>query len=234
MNENVTDLVIQIQNGENAAFEKIFEIYKVSAIRTAYLLTNNKALAEDITQEAFVQCYLKINTLKNPAQFKTWFFKILTRIAWKINTKEKEAIPVENIFEIYNTTDNSSVEDNFINKETSEKIMAAINQLEQKQKTVVLLYYYNDDLINYHAIKAIKGESSFEDFSAHLREDETLEKIAISDSIPGAYIYNNDYISIIWEQDNVSYMLSQYNGILELPQISKAEILEMAQEISNS
>lgn len=144
MNENVTDLVIQIQNGENAAFEKIFEIYKVSAIRTAYLLTNNKALAEDITQEAFVQCYLKINTLKNPAQFKTWFFKILTRIAWKINTKEKEAVPVENIFEIYNSTDNSSVEDNFINKETSEKIMAAINQLEQKQKTVVLLYYYKE------------------------------------------------------------------------------------------
>ena len=144
MNENVTDLVIQIQNGENAAFEKIFEMYKVSAIRTAYLLTNNKTLAEDITQETFVQCYLKINTLKNPAQFKTWFFKILTRIAWKINTKEKEAIPVENIFEIYNTTDNSSVEDNFINKETSEKIMAAINQLEQKQKTVVLLYYYKE------------------------------------------------------------------------------------------
>lgn len=112
-----------------------------------------------------------------------------------------------------------------VNKDWS--ISDGSNDLEMR-------YIKNDDLINYHAIKAIKGESSFDDFSAHLREDETLEKIAISDGIPGAYIYNNDYISIIWEQDNVSYMLSQYNGILELPQISKAEILEMAQEISNS
>lgn len=144
MNENVTDLVIQIQNGENTAFEKIFEIYKVSAIRTAYLLTNNKALAEDIAQEAFVQCYLKIKTLKNPAQFKTWFFKILTRIAWKVNAKEKESVPVENIFEIYNATDSSSIEDSFINKETSEKVMAEINKLEKKQKTAVLLYYYKE------------------------------------------------------------------------------------------
>jgi len=64
MEDNIEDLVIRLQKGEKVAFERLFEAYKVKAVRTAYLLTNNNTLAEDITQEAFVQCYLKINDLK--------------------------------------------------------------------------------------------------------------------------------------------------------------------------
>ncbi|MEA4988056.1 MAG: RNA polymerase sigma factor [Anaerovorax sp.] len=144
MDDHSTELVIRLQQGEKAAFERLFELYKVKAVRTAYLLTNNKALAEDITQEAFVQCYLKINSLKNPAQFKTWFFKTLTRIAWRMSNKEKEIVPVENIFEMADYNDAVQVELDFIKKETAEKIMEAVNGLDEKQKTAVLLYYYGE------------------------------------------------------------------------------------------
>lgn len=116
MNENIAELVLKVQNKDKSAFEEIFEIYKTSALRTAYLLTNNKTLSEDITQEAFVQCYLKINELKNPSQFKVWFFKILTRIAWKMNKKENFSIPVENIFDSLNCSDGENLEDSFIEK----------------------------------------------------------------------------------------------------------------------
>lgn len=144
MDENVSELVIKIQNGDNIAFEKLFNMYKTKAIRTAYLLTSNMAIADDVTQEAFVQCYLKINTLKNPELFKIWFFRILTRLAWKLGSKEKEVTPVENIFEFLTATDKTNIEHDFIKKESSKKIMDSINKLEQKQKTAVLLYYYKD------------------------------------------------------------------------------------------
>lgn len=135
MEDNSAELVIRLQKGDKAAFERIFQIYKVKAVRTAYLLTNNKALAEDITQEAFVQCYLKIKNLKNPMQFKTWFFKSLTRIAWRMSAKEKTVVPVENIFELADYKDTEQIELDFINKENAEKIMSAVNRLEEKQKT---------------------------------------------------------------------------------------------------
>jgi RNA polymerase sigma-70 factor (ECF subfamily) len=144
MENNIEDLVIRLQKGEKVAFERLFEAYKVKAVRTAYLLTNNNTLAEDITQEAFVQCYLKINDLKNPALFKTWFFRTLTRIAWRMSMKEKEVVPVDNIFEMADYHETEQVELDFIKKETAGKIMSAINGLEEKQKTTVLLYYYND------------------------------------------------------------------------------------------
>lgn len=142
MYEITAELVIKLQNGDKSAFEELFELYKTNAVKTAYLLTGNRALADDIAQEAFVQCYLKINDLKNPLQFKTWFFKILTRIAWRMNTKEKSAVPVKNIFEVMPCSNDQSIENNFIKKETSKKIMAAIDNLDYKQRTVVLLYYY--------------------------------------------------------------------------------------------
>ncbi|MGE4214641.1 MAG: RNA polymerase sigma factor [Anaerotignaceae bacterium] len=144
MDDNSVELVMNLQKGDKTAFEKLFQLYKVQAVRTAYLLTNNKALAEDICQEAFVQCYLKIGDLKNPEQFKTWFYKTLTRITWKMYSKEKGIVPVENIFELADCNDTHQVELDFIKKQTAEKIMWAINGLEEKQKTTALLYYYND------------------------------------------------------------------------------------------
>lgn len=144
MYETTAELVIKLQDGDKSAFEEIFELYKVNAIKTAYILTGNRALADDVVQETFVQCYLKIKDLKNPMQFKTWFFKILTRIAWRMNTKEKSAVPVENIFEILTCSNDENIENNFIKKETSKKIMTAIDNLDYKQRTVVLLYYYKE------------------------------------------------------------------------------------------
>lgn len=144
MNENIAELVLKVQNKDKSAFEEIFEIYKTSALRTAYLLTNNKTLSEDITQEAFVQCYLKINELKNPSQFRVWFFKILTRIAWKMNKKENFSIPVENIFDSLNCSDGENLEDSFIEKELSKEMMSIINKLDEKHRTTILLYYYKD------------------------------------------------------------------------------------------
>lgn len=112
-----------------------------------------------------------------------------------------------------------------VNKDWS--ISDGSNDLEMR-------YVKDDNIINYHAIKSIKGETSLNDFISKPNENETLEKINISANIPGAYIYNTEYIIIFWEENNVTYQLSQYNKILDILQISKAELIEMAQEISNS
>ena len=153
--ENSANLVQELQHGNEKAFETLFELYKVKAVRTAYLLTGSKTLADDIAQEAFVQCFLKIHTLKDPCQFKTWFFKCLTRIAWKMAKKENAAIPVENIYEMADSIDSEKVEIDFLKKEFSADIMKIINTLDEKQKTTVLLYYYNEFSIS--EIAAVMG-----------------------------------------------------------------------------
>ncbi len=142
--DNSAELVMRLQKGDKSSFEGLFNLYKNEAIRTAYLITNNRALADDIAQEAFILCYYKIATLKDPRRFKTWFFRMLTRLAWKMSSREKVSVPVDNIFEFAETQENNLVEGEVLDKEKAKSLMKAVNHLGIKQKTTILLYYYNN------------------------------------------------------------------------------------------
>lgn len=142
--DNSAELVMKLQKGDKSSFEGLFNLYKDRAIRTAYLITNNRALADDIAQEAFILCYFKIATLKDPRKFKTWFFRMLTRLAWKMSSKEKVSVPVDNIFEFAEMQENNLVEGEVLDKEKARSLMEAVKHLGRKQKTTILLYYYNN------------------------------------------------------------------------------------------
>jgi RNA polymerase sigma-70 factor (ECF subfamily) len=137
------ELVKKIQSGDMTALGEIFEMYKNRSLKCAYLITGNKFMSEDIVQEAFIKCYLYANSLKKLEQFKPWFFKILTRIAWKHIGKEKKAVPIENIFE---KADDKSIDESinrYIRSNEDEALHAEISHLDLKQKTTIILYYFN-------------------------------------------------------------------------------------------
>lgn len=145
---NEAELIKKIQSGDMNAFTEIFEKYKNQAIKYSYLITGNKFTSEDIVQEAFLKCYLSAKTLKNVEQFKPWFFKILTRIAWKYAEKDKKSLPLENIFE---KADKESIDRSinaYIRTQEAEILHAEIESLELKQKTVIVLFYFNGLSIN--------------------------------------------------------------------------------------
>ena len=71
------------ENGDEDALCKLYSVYAQSALRSAYLITNNLHSAQDAVEDTFVQCYNNINKLKNNGAFKVWFYKILTRNACK-------------------------------------------------------------------------------------------------------------------------------------------------------
>lgn len=140
---NETDLITGIQNGDKDAFALLYELYKNKAVRTAYLITGNSASAEDVAQEAFVKCYTEIGKLQNPECFRTWFYRLLVRVAWKYSKTEKRIIPVSDVFEESRSTGDKSVEEQYLNAETSNILNEQIRKLDKKKQTVVLLYYYS-------------------------------------------------------------------------------------------
>ena len=139
------ELIIKMQKGDFRAFEEIFHIYKKKAVGTAYLITGNQFTSEDVVQEAFILCYMKIKNLKNPELFKPWFFKIVTRLSWKYSNLYKKVTPVENIFEqaeVSENADKSSLK--AFEKEEYEELYRSINMLDEKSRTTVILFYFND------------------------------------------------------------------------------------------
>lgn len=140
------DIIRKVKEGDMKAFEQLFELYKRSAKQLAYMITGSLADSEDVVQEAFIQCYRKISQLKELPLFQSWFYRILTRIAWKYCKYHKEVQPVEKIAEadIMEGIPANSAADRILKNEESELLYRAISRLDKKQRTVIVLYYYND------------------------------------------------------------------------------------------
>lgn len=138
------ELIRQVQKGDMKAFEQLFERYKGKAVKTAYLVTGHKQMAEDIVQEAFTTCYLSIGNLKHPEYFKTWFFKLLTRIAWRMAKKEKSMMPTEEIEFLIEEAYLKEAKNPIEAKQETDFIYNEILKLDYKLQTTLILYYYNE------------------------------------------------------------------------------------------
>lgn len=134
-------MILRIQRGDSEAFDLLFDKYKDEAVRTAYLITGKSSICEDIAQETFIKCYTHINELKNPNGFRAWFYKILTRTAWKHGRSASREIPTEDMAETASGWE--SVSDPYLSVDENRLLYSEINRLEPKQKTAIVLYYFN-------------------------------------------------------------------------------------------
>ena len=137
-------LVQQLKRGSHEAFDLLYEKYKNLVIRTAYLITGSKPDSEDIAQETFVKVYLHISELKNDAGFKPWMMQILVRTAYRTGKKRNREVPDDEIERLSDGQTILSPLGQMIKREEADMISGAVAALPVKQRTVVVLYYYNE------------------------------------------------------------------------------------------
>ncbi|KLU61321.1 ECF RNA polymerase sigma factor SigW [Peptococcaceae bacterium CEB3] len=65
------------QKGDQGAFRALVEWMQDEAFRAAYLWSRDRTTAQDIVQIAFLKAWEKRSNLRNPALFKSWFYRIL-------------------------------------------------------------------------------------------------------------------------------------------------------------
>ena len=171
--EEIAVLVKRMQAGDSAAFDEIFAAYSKTAVRTAALISGEKSLAEDIAQEAFVLCIIHIGELKNPLAFRSWFFRILTRCAWKISDQRMQTSEW-NDKALPSCTDTYPSNGDMQNEE----LYMALNKLSRKQRAAVVLYYFNELSIREIAQATACPEATVKTrlFAARQRMRRTLER----------------------------------------------------------
>ncbi|MDD2422540.1 MAG: RNA polymerase sigma factor [Heliobacteriaceae bacterium] len=132
--------------GHYYAFELLVEKLAAQAVRTAYLVTGRQELAEDIAQEAFIQCFYSIKQLKKAESFKTWFYKILIRTSWKMAAKNRGLLQIDDLENNCYATlpHHHHLEEAFEKKEAKEAVCLAVSTLSEPLKAVVILRYFND------------------------------------------------------------------------------------------
>jgi len=123
------------------SFSELYSLHRKKALGTAYLICNQKGIAEDIVQESFIECFKKIKNIKNPEAFEAWFYKILVRTGWRMVKKHNIFIPMDDQnMEGLSTTMDLHFE--LDDRETNMMVNEALAQLSLPLKTVVILYYF--------------------------------------------------------------------------------------------
>src|SRR5437870_560646 len=66
--------------GDPAAFSILYEQHKRRVFSLCLRMIRNRELAEDLTQETFLQVYRKLKTFRGDSAFSTWLHRIAVNV----------------------------------------------------------------------------------------------------------------------------------------------------------
>lgn len=129
--------VLRAKKGDDNAFYELVNEKKDILYKTAYAYVKNKEDALDIVHNTVYKAYVSLNKLKEPKFFNTWLMRILINCSLDFIRKEKKVIELQN--EI-------STEENQLQLPHEEilDLYDAVDKLNGKSKTIVILKYFQD------------------------------------------------------------------------------------------
>lgn len=88
MDSNIRTLVEKAKQGDNSAFSTLYQMYypKMKGI-CINILKEDKAVVDDLVQDAFILALVSLKDLKNPNRFSQWLTSITSNLALKYREK---------------------------------------------------------------------------------------------------------------------------------------------------
>lgn len=81
MNDPDPRTLRRAREGDLGAFEDLVRQYQADLWRFAFHFTRDRALAEDVTQEAFLRAFRFLKGFRGDARFSSWLFRIARNCA---------------------------------------------------------------------------------------------------------------------------------------------------------
>ena len=137
MASNITTLVEKAKQGDADAFSTLYQMYypKMKGI-CINILREDKAVVDDLVQDAFILAFVSLKDLKNTHRFSQWLTSITTNLVLKYQEKGKryDFISLSDIEDEFS----SVLEDDNTSKQSIsyEEIMSAIDSLPEGYKKI--------------------------------------------------------------------------------------------------
>lgn len=141
-------IIKQLKNNDFNNFNIIYEKYYKKIYFLSLKMLKDEKMAEDITQEVFLDLVTCIGNLKNINAFEVWIIKITLN---KVNTQIKNIIKYKQ--NISNHELNSLInlpfehelpEELALKKEKLGELFKEINNLPNSKRRIILLYYFKE------------------------------------------------------------------------------------------
>lgn len=133
------ELMLAVGRGNLEALGQLTLRYQTEAWRVAYRFVGDGAEAEDLVQEAFLRLLDAAPRYKPTAMFRTYFYRVLTRICLDYHRKKK---PVTRERLPDTVDDMCGPEQEASRSEREKKIQTALNSLTSDYRMAIVLRYF--------------------------------------------------------------------------------------------
>jgi RNA polymerase sigma-70 factor (ECF subfamily) len=147
-------LIDQIIAGNQQLYAQLVDRYKSYAFTIAFKITENKADAEEVAQDAFIKAYQYLEGFKKGAKFSTWLYRIVFNTA--ISHKRKN----RHIFQSIEGATNQA-EESVLTLEKNDKqvfISKALGRLNEADRLSLQLFYLKE--FSLEEVAAMMGQKA--------------------------------------------------------------------------
>lgn len=149
-------LMLRVKAGDEDSFRVLLEKHRNPVIHFVYRMVQDRAVAEELSQEVFLRVYRSRESYEPTARFTTWLFRIATHLAlnWLRDRKHERAhqrldAPRDPAHEsgpiAREVSDRKpSVEQRMVYQTRLQEVRDAIALLPEKQRAAVLMHKYED------------------------------------------------------------------------------------------
>jgi len=145
--QSLLDLVRKSKNGNAQALEQLVASCQPAAFRLALSILDDPAEADDVTQDAFIKAIRGISAYRAEANFKTWLYRIIVNSCLgklrKRRARQRLSRLVEDLFRLSPKVD-VLPEKQVIQDESSQRVLLAVNRLDDAHRLPVVLRYYHE------------------------------------------------------------------------------------------
>lgn len=88
-NKSENELISKAKKGDKQAFRSLYDEHIGRVYALCYRLTGEKGIAEDASQEVFIQLWKKLGNFDGQSQFSTWLHSVTANITISYMRKQK-------------------------------------------------------------------------------------------------------------------------------------------------
>jgi RNA polymerase sigma-70 factor (ECF subfamily) len=136
----------RMKAGDFGGLESLMARYQVKAARAAFLITRDKAQAEDVVQQVFLHLFQHPNRFDENHPFEPYLMRSVVNAALNVCRNEKLIISLEGNIETVERliSQAASVESQTEYSQLKGEILQALGQLPPRQRAAVVQRYYLD------------------------------------------------------------------------------------------